>query len=79
MWHRGPVLLGGAASLGEESLSGSEVHFVFRKEKLAGQLGFGTLFSAPLAQALAGELPLKLLGEHELPMRKRTGESRCGN
>jgi len=28
--HRGKVYLGGAASLGEESLSGPEVNFVFR-------------------------------------------------
>lgn len=66
VWHRGPVLLGGAASLGEESLPGPEVHFVFRMEKLAGQLGFGTLFSAPAAQALVEALPLNPVGEHGL-------------
>lgn len=65
--HRGPVVLGGTASLGEENLSGPEVHFAFRLEKLAGQLGVDTLVSAPAAQALADTLPLKQLGEHEVP------------
>src|SRR5207249_5085125 len=34
--HYGKVLAGGGASLGEESLMGNEVNFVFRLEKLAG-------------------------------------------
>ncbi len=33
--HRGDVLLGGAISMGEESLSGTAVNFTFRLEKLA--------------------------------------------
>lgn len=65
--HRGLVTLGGAASLGEESLSGPEVHFVFRMEKLAGHLGLGALLSAPAASALAGMVTLRPHGDHELP------------
>lgn len=37
--HFGQVFMGGAASMGEESLLGKEVHFVFRAEKLASSLG----------------------------------------
>src|SRR2546425_10929222 len=37
--HFGPVAIGGIASMGEESLMGSEVNFIFRLEKLAGSLG----------------------------------------
>ena len=65
--HRGPVTFGGAASLGEDSLSGPEVNFVFRMEKLAGQLGVPALFSAPAAAALATVLALTPRGEYPLP------------
>src|SRR5205814_6060316 len=37
--HFGPVATGGIASMGEESLMGSEVNLIFRLEKLAGSLG----------------------------------------
>src|SRR6516164_6388439 len=37
--HFGPVAIGGVASMGEESLMGSEVNLIFRLEKLAGSLG----------------------------------------
>jgi adenylate cyclase len=65
--HHGLVTFGGAASLGEDSLSGPEVNFVFRMEKLAGQLGVPALFSAPAAAALATVLALTPRGEHPLP------------
>jgi adenylate cyclase len=37
--HYGRVYVGGGASLGEESLLGNEVNFVFRMEKVAASLG----------------------------------------
>ena len=43
--HFGKVFLGGAATLGEESLLGNEVNFVFRMEKLAGSMGALRLMS----------------------------------
>ena len=43
--HFGQVFMGGGASLGEESLQGKEVHFVFRMEKLAGAIGERCLIS----------------------------------
>ncbi len=43
--HYGPVFMGGAASMGEESLLGKEVHFTFRAEKLASSLGERMLLS----------------------------------
>src|SRR5262245_41976416 len=44
--HHGEVALGGSASMGEESLTGPAVNFVFRMEKLAGVLGERCLLSA---------------------------------
>jgi len=64
--HFGFVAIGGVPSMGEESLMGKEVNFVFRMEKLAGSLGIQVLTSA------AGQSKLKLLincepaGAHEL-------------
>jgi class 3 adenylate cyclase len=60
--HQGEVFLGGAASMGEESLSGPAVNFVFRMEKLAGTLGQKCLLSAAAAQQLAGVLAPQPLG-----------------
>jgi class 3 adenylate cyclase len=63
--HRGPVTSGGVASLGEQSLSGPEVNFVFRIEKVAGSLKQSAVASQAAAEALAGMLELTPLGEHE--------------
>jgi class 3 adenylate cyclase len=65
--HRGEVTCGGVASLGEESLSGPAVNFVFRMEKVAGSLGRPVLFSEPAAVALTSKLPATSLGEHPVP------------
>ena len=54
--HHGRIFVGGAASLGEESLLGNEVNFVFRMEKVAASLGSPCLFSAPARERLAGRL-----------------------
>jgi len=55
--HYGKVLMGGAASLGEESLLGPEVNFVFRMEKLAGSIGAACLLSEPARVQLGALLP----------------------
>jgi len=65
--HYGQVLLGGRGSLGEESLSGREVNFVFRMEKLAGQLGLPRLLSEPARQLLGRALTATDAGMHPLP------------
>lgn len=64
--HLGETLMGGGASLGEESLSGPAVNFVFRLEQLAGVLGEPCLLSAPAARALQGLHEARPAGEHEL-------------
>jgi adenylate cyclase len=57
--HFGFVAIGGVPSMGEESLMGKEVNFVFRMEKLAGSLGISLLTST------AGQAKLKTLIEFE--------------
>lgn len=64
--HRGDVLLGGAVSMGEESLSGAAVNFAFRLEKLAGSLGENCLLSAAAAEDLKPALAPRPVGEHPL-------------
>jgi class 3 adenylate cyclase len=64
--HLAPVVFGGVAIGEEERISGGEVHFVFRMEKLAGQLTRMNLFSAPAAQRLEPLLPMADAGEHSL-------------
>ena len=65
--HRGQVALGGASSMGEESLMGPEVNYVFRLEKLAGKLGAACSFSSAAAEGLTAEVATKAMdGEHEL-------------
>ena len=43
--HVGPVLFGGGGGMAEESLSGPDVNFAFRLEKLAGKLKHEMLLS----------------------------------
>jgi adenylate cyclase len=64
--HHGQVRMGGPASLGEESLWGDAVNFVFRMEKLAGRLGLTRLLSAPARQMLADTLPTADAGTYAL-------------
>ncbi|HAV64088.1 MAG TPA: hypothetical protein DCY13_17195 [Verrucomicrobiales bacterium] len=54
--HVGDVILGGVGSAGEEGLSGPEVNFVFRMEKLAGTHGIGVLLSQPASRELEGRV-----------------------
>ncbi len=62
--HFGQVFMGGAASLGEESLQGKEVHFVFRMEKLAGSIGERCMISHAAKAPLAPRLLLTEIGSH---------------
>jgi adenylate cyclase len=55
--HHGKVFVGGGGSMGEESLMGNEVNFVFRMEKLASSLGQLRLMSAPAAGLMKAHLP----------------------
>lgn len=64
--HHGQVSMGGAASLGEESLLGKEVHFVFRMEKLASALGEGGLVSDAARRRLPESFRTIEVGLHRL-------------
>ena len=64
--NQGSVLLGGVASLGEESLSGPTVNFTFRMEKLAGSLGQSVLLSDSAASRLNAQIALRTVGLHSL-------------
>jgi adenylate cyclase len=65
--HYGLVCSGGGGSLGEESLSGKEVNFVFRMEKLAAALGEGCLVSQPAQERLGAAMETADVGQHSLP------------
>jgi adenylate cyclase len=65
--HKGRVQLGGGASLGEDNLSGPEVNFAFRMEKLAGRLGETFLVSEAASAPCIKALALEEAGGHALP------------
>lgn len=64
--HLAPVVFGGVAIGEEERISGSEVHFIFRMEKLAGRLSAPCLLSTPAATRLQGLLATRDVGTHSL-------------
>ncbi|MFN2508354.1 MAG: FHA domain-containing protein [Chthoniobacterales bacterium] len=64
--HYGSVAVGGIASMGEESLIGKEVNFIFRLEKLAGTLGEACGLSDTAHEKLGALVPARPLGEFEL-------------
>jgi adenylate cyclase len=64
--HFGLVAIGGVPSMGEESLMGKDVNFVFRMEKLAGSLGIPVLTSASGKEKLGGFIKAESAGAHEL-------------
>jgi adenylate cyclase len=64
--HFGSIAIGGTPSMGEESLMGKEVNFVFRMEKLAGSLGIGVLTSAVGQSKLKSLINCEPAGAHEL-------------
>lgn len=65
--HYGQVAAGGAASLGEESLSGNEVNFIFRVEKLASSIGEPRLLTEPANSRLERLLSAVPAGHHVVP------------
>jgi len=65
--HWGRLVMGGAATLGEENLAGSEVNFVFRMDKLAKALQRRALLSEPARQRLGSLVVSSPVGEHPLP------------
>lgn len=64
--HFGLVTIGGVPSMGEESLMGEEVNFVFRMEKLAASLGVYLLISAAANQKLGSLIKSEPAESHEL-------------
>jgi adenylate cyclase len=64
--HFGLVAIGGVPLMGEESLMGKEVNFVFRMEKLAASLGVFLLTSAAGKAKLGSLVRCKAAGAHEL-------------
>jgi class 3 adenylate cyclase len=62
--HFGQVFMGGAGSLGEESLQGKEVHFVFRMEKLAATIGERCLISDAAKSRFPTPLGFSEAGSH---------------
>lgn len=64
--HHGLVAIGGVPSMGEESLMGKDVNFVFRMEKLAGSLGALLLTSEAGKAKLESLMKCEPAGAHEL-------------
>ena len=70
--HYGKVFVGGAATMGEESLLGNEVNFVFRMEKVAGSLGVQRLMSEGAQAKMSALCPS--LGTVQKPVSGFDGE-----
>ena len=64
--HFGRVFSGGGASMGEESLSGKEVNFVFRMEKKAPEIGTSRMMSESAKKMLGGLVKSEDAGSHGL-------------
>ena len=64
--HFGLVMMGGAATMGEESLLGKEVNFAFRMEKLAASMGQLCLMSDAANTQLKPITSTSLEGRHPL-------------
>jgi class 3 adenylate cyclase len=64
--HFGSVAIGGVPSMGEESLMGKDVNFVFRMEKLAGSLKIPLLTSTAGKDKLGSLIRSEPAGAHEL-------------
>lgn len=65
--HFGPVYVGGAASLGEESLLGNEVNFIFRMEKVAASMGLCSLLSERAHEQMQSLVPVTATLRREVP------------
>jgi hypothetical protein len=64
--HFGQVAFGGLSVGDEERISGSEVHFVFREEKLCGTLGEARLLSEAAWGRLSALVTAREVGHHPL-------------
>lgn len=64
--HLGSVTLGGLSVGQEQRISGAEVHFVFRMEKLAGSLGETRLLSEAARKRLPAGVEVRDAGQHSL-------------
>ena len=64
--HFGLVAIGGVPSMGQESLMGKDVNFVFRMEKLAAALGISLVTSAAGKTKLGSLIKTEPAGAHEL-------------
>ena len=64
--HQGLVSSGGMRAMGEESLIGKEVIFVFRMEKLAGSLGVSLMASEAAKMKLEPLMKCDSAGSHAL-------------
>jgi adenylate cyclase len=64
--HFGLVAIGGVPSMGQESLMGKDVNFVFRMEKLAASLGISLVTSAAGKAKLGSLIKTEPAGAHEL-------------
>src|SRR6266516_4354859 len=65
--HLGQVVIGGVSVGEEERISGREVHFAFRAEKLASKLRETRLLSETAWARLAALVEAKEAGRHRLP------------
>lgn len=65
--HLGKVTIGGVSVGEEERISGSEVHFTFRSEKLVAGLGEKNLLTEPAWSRLASLMETREKGRHSLP------------
>lgn len=65
--HYGEVVLGGVSLGEEERISGEDVHFTFRMEKLAAELGEVRLVSEAARKQLSPLIQTKIVGEYALP------------
>ena len=64
--HLGQVTIGGVSVGEEERISGREVHFAFRAEKLASKLGETRLLSETAQLRLAEMVEPRDVGRHRL-------------
>jgi adenylate cyclase len=64
--HYGEVVVGGVSLGEEERISGKEVHFTFRLEKLAGKLGVSRILSHAAREKLGGMVAARELGQYTL-------------
>jgi len=70
--HYGKVFVGGAANMGEDSLMGNEVNFIFRMEKLAAKLGQQRLLTEAATKQLGPIIQTESAGSH--PVASFEGE-----